>query len=114
MLNVFETDDGMFHQAVLSLNKSMLIRLVVEKLPLKGDPAAEWEWMVWRSARTWDEETVPVSGRETSLNTAKRQAFDAAVMMLSNLTRDRAIGLPAFLAMPLNPHWRGNLSNAQH
>ena len=108
MLNVFRTDDGMFHQAVLSLNKLVVVRLVVEKLALKSESAAEWEWewMAWRTAEVWDEEVLPVSGREASLHAAKRRAFDAGMSMLTDLTQDRATGLPAIVGMRLHEHWR--------
>ena len=114
MLNVFQTDDGMFHQAVLSLNKLVLVRLVVEKLPLMSDSAEEWEWMAWRTVELWDGEILPVSGRETSLHAAKRQAFDTGISMLTDLTQDRATGLPAIVAMRLHEIWRTDTSLKQH
>lgn len=114
MLNVFETDDGMFHQAVLSLNKVVLIRLVVEKLALRSDSAAEWEWMVWRTVGLWDGEMLPVSGRETSLSTAKRQAFNTGISMLADLMGNPAASLPALFAMQLHEHWRAGAAIEQH
>ncbi len=102
MLDVFQTDDGAFHQAVLSLNQLVLVRLVVERLAL----TSEWEWMVWPAAELWDGDGSPVTGREPSLALAKRAAFDTGISMLADLTRDRATALPDLLAMRQTIHWR--------
>ena len=99
MQDVFETDDGTFHQAVLSLNKLILVRLVVERLALKSNSLVEWEWTVWPVHSLWDGSGAPVSGRKPSLSAAKRQAFDVGTAMLADLTRDQATVLPGQLAM---------------
>ncbi len=98
MLDVFQTDDGIFHRAVLSLNKLVLVHLVVERLAMLSGQATEWEWMVWPMHALWAVDPTPVSGRETLILDAKRQAFDTGISMLADLTRDRATSLSVTLA----------------
>ena len=107
-------NDGLFHQAAISLNKQVLIRLVVEKRALKTDHAGEWEWMAWRTAGSWGENVVPISGRALSLNMAKRQAFDTAISMLAELARDRPTSLLAPFAMCPHEHWRTDVAVERH
>ncbi len=90
MLDVFETDDGYFHQATLSLNRLTLVRLVVERLAFTSERPAYWEWIVWPAAELADGDATPLSGSEPSLAAAKRQAFDASISILADLTKDCA------------------------
>ena len=105
MRDVFHTDDGDFHQAVLALNRLVLVRLVVERLALKDDFADEWEWMVWPVRGPWDDSEAALQGRESSLEAAKQQAFDAGISMLADMTRYRAAYLPSFAAMKALDAW---------
>ena len=114
MLKVFQTDDGTFHQAMLSLNKIALVRLVVEMVPPAGDAFPEWEWTVWPASDLWDHDGSPVSGREASLPAAQRQALETGTSILADLMRDRVPDLPAQWAMQPGHPWHVAASATQH
>ena len=101
MLDVFETDDNIFYQATLSLNRLILVRLVVERLAFTTERLADWEWMAWPAAELMDGDGTPLSGREPSLAAAKRLAFDAGLAVLAELAKDCAA--ESLRLLPLRP-----------
>jgi hypothetical protein len=81
MLDIFLTDDGEYHQAVLSDDSEDIVTLTVDKpMPGSNEPGG-WDLMVWDTDRWWRGPSTTRYGSEASLEAVKLAASDAKVVL---------------------------------
>jgi hypothetical protein len=86
MLDVFYTEDGIYHQASLFREDKEIVNLSVDRLTTLEKQPAEWEWMIWGTQGAWREPKMAWYGAEPSLEMAKSAALEAAIALADGLS----------------------------